>query len=146
LIPLRDPNDFFMNPFEFWRLQQTRRSFLGRAAMGIGSAALASLLNPEVLAAGKSNAKRDERWQGVVNPRHVAPRAKRVIYLTMAGGPSHLETLDYKPKLAELHGKPMPESITKGQPIAQLQDQKLNCFAPQLAFKEVGKSGQRLSE
>jgi len=134
-----------MNPFEFWRLHQTRRSFLGRAAMGIGSAALASLLNPEVLAAGKSNPKRDERWQGVVNPRHLAPRAKRVIYLTMAGGPSHLETLDYKPKLAELHGKPMPESLTKGQQIAQLQNQKLTCFGPQFPFERFGKSGQEIS-
>jgi len=134
-----------MNPFEFWRLQQTRRSFLGRAAMGIGSAALASLLNPEVLAAGKLPAKRDERWQGVVNPRHLAPRAKRVIYLTMAGGPSHLETLDYKPKLAELHGKPMPESLTKGQQIAQLQNQKLTCFGPQFPFERFGRSGQEIS-
>ena len=51
---------------------------------------------------------------GAINPRHFAPKAKRVIYLYMAGGPSHLETLDYKPKLAEMSGKPMPESFTKG--------------------------------
>ena len=57
----------------------------------------------------------------MVNPLHHAAKAKRVIWLYMAGGPSHLETFDYKPKLAELSGKPMPESITKGQPIAQLQ-------------------------
>ena len=48
-------------------------------------------------------------------------KAKRVIWLYMAGGPSHLETFDYKPQLAEMHGQPMPESFTKGQPIAQLQ-------------------------
>jgi hypothetical protein len=64
----------------------------------------------------------------------------------MAGGPSHLETLDYKPKLAELHGQPMPESFTKGQPIAQLQNQKLNCFAPQYSFVARGKSGLQISE
>jgi hypothetical protein len=68
-----------------------------------------------------------------------------VIWLYMAGGPSHLETLDYKPKLAEMSGKPMPESFTRGQPIAQLQGAKLTCFAPQHPFKRCGKSGQQLS-
>ena len=63
----------------------------------------------------------------------------------MAGGPSHLETLDYKPKLAELSGKPMPESFTKGQPIAQLQGQQLKCLAPQHAFKKFGQSGQEIA-
>ena len=51
--------------------------------------------------------------RGVVNPLHFAPKAKRVIFLYQAGGPSHLETFDYKPKLAEMTGKPMPESFTK---------------------------------
>src|SRR5262249_47632023 len=59
---------------------------------------------------------------------------------------SHLETFDPKPKLGELHGQPMPESITKGQPIAQLQGQKLTCFGPQQPFKKFGKSGQEISE
>ncbi|MCB0188870.1 MAG: DUF1501 domain-containing protein, partial [Caldilineaceae bacterium] len=48
----------------------------------------------------------------------------------MAGGPSHLETFDYKPKLAEMDGQPMPESFTKGQPIAQLQGAALKCLGP----------------
>src|SRR6516162_8603963 len=136
-----------MTPFERYRLGITRRSFLGRAATGIGSVALASLLNPKLLAGQGGAAKVTvERWPGVVNPLHVAPKAKRVIYLYMAGGPSHLETFDYKPKLAEMSGKPMPESITKGQPIAQLQGQKLNCFAPQHGFRKFGKSGQEMSE
>ena len=63
------------------------------------------------------------------------PKAKRVIFLCMAGGPSHLETFDYKPKLKEMDGKPMPGSITEGQPIAQLQGKQLKCFGPQLEFK-----------
>jgi hypothetical protein len=63
----------------------------------------------------------------------------------MAGGMSHLETFDNKPKLAELHGKPMPESLTKGQQIAQLQGAKLKCFAPQHPFKKWGKSGLEFS-
>ena len=64
--------------------------------------------------------------------QHHAPKAKRVIHLCMAGGPSHLETLDYKPTLAQRHGEPMPESITDGQPIAQLQGAKsLRVLGPQ---------------
>ena len=55
----------------------------------------------------------------------------------MAGGPSQLETFDPKPKLAEMDGQPMPESLTKGQQLAQLQGQKLICFGPQFPFREV---------
>ena len=84
--------------------------------------------------------------RGVINPLHLAPKAKRIIFLTMAGGPSHLETLDYKPKLAEMHGQPMPESFTKGQPIAQLQGKELKCFGPQHPFKKYGESGQEICE
>src|SRR4051812_16994296 len=134
------------------RLQQ-RRTFLGQAGRGIGAAALASLLGPSMLRAGTnssvpaaSGATKLERWNGVLHPLHVAPRAKRVIFLTMAGGPSHLETFDYKPKLAEMHGKPMPESFTKGQPIAQLQGAKLNCFGPQYAFKKFANCGAEICE
>jgi hypothetical protein len=63
----------------------------------------------------------------------------------MAGGPSHLETLDEKPMLARLHGQPMPESITRGQPIAQLQGKQLVCLSPQFPFISCGQSGQRIS-
>lgn len=130
-----------MNPTERFQLEQTRRQFLGRAATGIGSVALASLLNPRLWAQTI-----DDVWRGVTNPPHVTPRAKRVIHLCMAGGPSHLETFDYKPKLGELHGQPMPESFTKGQPIAQLQGKELKCFGPQHAFNTCGKSCQQISE
>jgi len=81
-----------------------------------------------------------------VNPLHFPAKAKRVIHLYMAGGPSHLELFDYKPELARLDGEPTPESFTKGQPIAQLQDQKLKCFRPQFKFSRHGKSGQEISE
>ena len=134
-----------MHPFSQFKLQQSRRVFLGRAASGIGSVALAALFNPvsHILGAGVAPAK--DGWRGVVSPLHLPARAKRVIYLCMAGGPSHLETFDYKPKLAELHGQPMPASFTNGQQIAQLQGQKLNCFGPQYPFQKVGKSGQEIS-
>ena len=126
--------------------EHTRRAFLGRAATGIGAAALAALLDPRLLRAAPAASASDplRASRGVVNPLHFPPRAKRVIFLCQAGGPSHLETFDYKPKLAELGGKPMPESFTKGQPIAQLQGQKLSCFAPQHPFQKYGKSGQEI--
>lgn len=116
-----------------------RRSFLGRSAAGIGTFALAELLKPGLFADGKI-----EKWSGAITPHH-KPKVKRVIYLYMAGGPSHLETLDPKPELAKRHGQPMPESVTKGQPIAQLQGAKLSCFAPQHEFKKCGKSGLEIS-
>src|SRR5262245_45703055 len=82
-----------------------RRSFLSRAACGIGAAALATLLRRDVAAADSAGALPVSR--GVISPLHLAPKARRIIFLTMAGGPSHLESLDYKPKLAEMHGQPM---------------------------------------
>src|SRR6202158_1225333 len=121
-----------------------RRTFLGQTARGLGSLALSALINPAVFAA-KTSGPKFERDHGAVTPLHMPPRAKRVIFLSMAGGPSHLETFDYRPKLAAMNGKPMPESFTKGQPIAQLQGQKLNCFAPQHPFKKAGKSGQEIA-
>ncbi|MST94784.1 MAG: DUF1501 domain-containing protein [Pedosphaera sp.] len=126
--------------------QQTRRVFLGRAASGIGGAALASLLSPGGLyaAAGKPDVKAGPK--GVIHPLHYQQRVKRVIWLTMAGGPSHLELFDYKPKLAEMDGQPMPDSLTTGQQVAQLQGQKLVCFGPQTKFKRYGKCGAEMTE
>ena len=112
----------------------SRRELLARAAYGLGAAALGTLLGkPEAAAATRPFP-------------NFAPRAKRVIFLFQAGGPSHLETFDYKPKLAELNGTPMPESMTKGQQIAQLQGQKLVCFGPTHTFKRFGQSGQMLCD
>lgn len=108
----------------------TRRTFLSRSAAGaLGMTALQELMA-----------------KGSVSPLHHKPTAKRVIFLYQAGGPSHLETFDYKPRLAEMHLKPMPESFTKGQQIAQLQGKPLICFGPQLGFKKFGKSGQEICE
>ena len=117
--------------FRRFRAQQlTRRAFLGRSAQGVGAVALASLMSPPSVRASR----------GVLQSLPYPQKAKRVIWLTMAGGPSHLETFDPKPKLAEMHGKPMPESMTKGQQLAQLQGKPLNCFAPQHPFAKFGKS------
>src|SRR5436309_15262185 len=124
-----------------------RRAFLGRTSRGVGSLALATLINPALLyAATRKAPTKNEKWTGVVNPLHFPAKVKRVIWLTMAGGPSHLETFDYKHKLAAMHGQPMPESLTKGKQIAQLQGAKLVCFGPQHPFKKFGKCGAEICE
>ncbi len=120
----------------------TRRAFLTGTATGLGAVALSTLLDSQAV----YGAPAAERWNGVVRPRHHPAKAKRVIWLTMAGGASHLETFDWKPKLAEMHGKPMPESMTKGQQLAQLQGQKLVCYGPQLKFKKMGPLGVEICE
>jgi len=135
-----------VTPYERMQLDLTRRQFFSRSARGIGGMALASLLHRAWQSPTVSHAAASDRWRGVVDPLHHAPKAKRVIFLYMAGGPSHLETFDSKPELARLDGKPMPESFTKGQPIAQLQGEKLVCMAPHFGFKKCGASGQDISE
>ena len=106
----------------------SRRNFLRRTAGGLGAIAFGAMQEPVPQAALP----------------HFAPRCKRVIHLYMAGGPSHLETLDYKPELAKRGGEAMPASITDGQPIAQLQGQELKCLAPQHPFKKYGESQQEI--
>ncbi|MEO0415467.1 MAG: DUF1501 domain-containing protein [Verrucomicrobiota bacterium] len=107
-----------------------RRAFLGQTGLSLGSAALGSLAT-----AASSNGL-----------PHFPGKAKRVIFLCMAGGPSHLETFDYKPELDKLNGKPMPESFTKGQPIAQLQGQALKVQGHLTKFQRHGQSGQMVSD
>src|SRR5262245_46373285 len=116
--------------------RQNRRAFLGQTALGLGSVALSWLMNPRLAAAA-------DRLPGLP---HFVPKAKRVIFLYMSGGPPHLETFDHKPKLAALDGEPMPTSFTQGQPIAQLQGQELKCLAPQFKFRRHGRSGQEIAD
>ena len=123
-----------------------RRAFLGRGAQGVGALALASLIDPALLRAATAPAPKKDRWAGVVNPAHYPPKVRRVIWLTMAGGPSHLETFDPKPKLARMHGEPMPESMTRGKQLAQLQGKQLLCYGPQLEFGRFGKSGASFAQ
>jgi len=110
----------------------SRRAFLGQTGYGVGAAALGSML------------ARDEGHP--LAPSKHRPKARRVIHLCMAGGPSHLEGFDWKPELRRMHGQDMPESFTKGQPIAQLQGQKLRCLGPQYDFSRHGQSGQQISD
>ncbi len=110
------------------QLALSRRSFLSGAGLSLGSMALASL----------------ERAAGLRVP-HV-PRAKRVIFLFMAGGPSQLDLFDHKPALVAMNGQPMPESLTRGNRVAQLQGRRLIAAGSRYAFKRHGQSGTWLSE
>jgi len=121
-----------------------RRSFINNCSIGLGSAALSMYLGPN--AATQAADVQPTGMAGLPDLPHFAPKAKRVIFLCMAGGPSHLETFDYKPKLAEMDGQPMPSSFTTGQPIAQLQGAELKCLGPQFKFSKYGDSGQEISE
>ncbi len=118
-----------------------RRTFLGRAAYGLGGIALASLLDPKLFGSA-SAAPAAGHWKGVVNPTHFPMRAKRVIHLCMAGGPSHLESLDWKPELKRINGEP----FTKGQQLAQLQNTVLKARGSFVEFKKYGQSGQEISD
>ncbi len=120
-----------------------RRTFLKQSGVGLGSAALSSLISGDTVGAPSANSVNAGARADVP---HLPPRVKRVIFLCMAGGPSHLETFDYKPKLDELNGKPMPASYTDGQPIAQLQGQTLMCQGHLTKFSQYGKSGQWISD
>ncbi|OUT58860.1 hypothetical protein SV7mr_36960 [Stieleria bergensis] len=122
-----------------------RRTFLRRT--GIGSIALASLLRADQAGADQTAAGPGNLGGGaLLSANHHPPRVRRVIHLCMAGGPSHLETFDYKPTLQKLDGKPMPKSVTEGQPIAQLQGRELKVLGPQHQFKASGESGLMISE
>lgn len=123
-----------MHPIEEHSLRQTRRTFLANTSKAAGSLALFSLLDPAAA-------------MGMAEAPHHLPRVKRVIHLCMAGGPSHLETFDEKPALAQNDGQPMPSSLTQGQPIAQLQGQAnaLKVMGPRFKFMRAGQSGQTIT-
>ncbi|MFO0907657.1 MAG: DUF1501 domain-containing protein [Isosphaeraceae bacterium] len=114
-----------------------RRAFLGRSAQGVGTLALATLLDPTLLRAAPPNLTR--------GAASLPTKAKRVIWLTMAGGPSQFETFDPKPALGKMDGQPMPESFTRGQQLAQLQGQKLVCLRPLFPFRRFGRNGVEIS-
>lgn len=118
----------------------TRRSFLQRSGVSLGALALGDLLRRDLGATDS-----EKRYRGLTGVPHHQPKVKRVIFLYMSGGPSHLETFDHKPKLTALHDQPMPTSFTQGQPIAQLQGKELKVQGHLAKFAQHGKHGQWIS-
>jgi uncharacterized protein (DUF1501 family) len=96
----------------------TRRQLFGRSALGLGTAAMAGLLGPELSAEIKS----------LPGLPHHAPKAKRVIYLFMSGGPSHHDLWDYKPKLTEMYGQQLPDHVRDGQRVTGMTAKQKNGF------------------
>jgi hypothetical protein len=132
----------FRREFE---LMLTRRQLFGRMASGIGTAALASLLDERV-----SASSRHAKWvsRGVLQAPHFAPTARRVIYLFQSGGPSHIDLFDHKPALKSHHGQELPASVRMGQRITGMTSGQSSfpCVAPMFSFSQHGKCGMWLSE
>jgi uncharacterized protein (DUF1501 family) len=120
---------------------RTRRHFLSRCAVGLGGIALASMLN-QARGAGDATA-----GPLAPKPTHFPARAKNIIYLFMAGGPSQLELFDYKPKLAELNGQPIPQSFIEGKRFAFMDSSHgTRLMGTRRQFAEHGRSGMWVSE
>src|SRR5438105_1350520 len=104
-----------MNSFdsENFSAQINRRSFLYRSAFGLGGIALAQFVPSLARAAAEASA--ESKWRGVIAQPHFPVKAKRIIHLCMAGGPSQFDSFDWKPELKKLNGQPFPDSLTKGQ-------------------------------
>ncbi len=138
-----------MNSLVTQRMQQIlrRRSFLSQAGISLGSIAAAGLLARDAAAVeAAARVGIPGALHGPDAPPHFPPKVRRVIFLYMAGGPSHLETFDYKPELDRLDGQPMPTSFTDGQPIAQLQGQQLKVQGHLTKFRQYGESGTWISD
>ena len=118
-----------------------RRAFLGQTAVGVGSLALQSLL-------GSASAQASETSGGVLSQTPYATNVKRVIYLVMSGGPSHIDLFDYKPQLRKYHGAELPDSVRNGQRITGMTSKQKSfpCVAPMFKFHQHGTCGRWLSE
>ena len=120
-------------------MRSTRRHFLGKVGLGLGSLAMAKMLGSEARAAAQS---------GVLDALHHAPKAKRVIYLFQAGGPSHLETFDFKPVLRAGHGKALPKDVIGNQRLSTMSgNQSLLPMAGSFAnFTKSGRCGMEICD
>ncbi len=144
-----------MSEFDDLKFHCSRRHFLSKASLGIGTAALASMLSPGSLldAFGKPT-KPSGGMPGLggsgllTDGPHFLPKAKRVIYLFQSGGPSHLELLDYKPTLQELNGQELPDSVRGGQRLTGMSanQKSLPMAGSQFKFSQFGKNGGWFSD
>jgi len=128
-------------------LQLTRRQLLGLTARGIGAAALASLL-PPTLALGDVVGP-DSGSVGLPGLPHFPPKAKRVIFLFQSGAPSQVELFDYKPRLRELQGTQLPDSVRQGPPLVGMDASAREAYtvvASPYGFKQAGQSGTWIGE
>lgn len=138
-----------MNPFEHYKLSETRRQFLSRGKNALGMAAMASLMGNELnglaMAADVTGGKNAPLPKALT---HFAPKAKQVIYLHMVGGPSQMDLYDYKPKMQEYFDKDLPDSVRMGQRLTTMTSgQKRFPIAPsKYKFQQYGPNGMWISE
>ena len=124
-----------MHPIDRHNQTITRRHFFGKASVGIGSAALASLLDDDASAAG------------IPGISHFAPKAKRVIYLFQNGAPTHLDLFDHKPEMQKYRGTDLPDSIQQGKRLTTMTQGKARKVLPTpWKFRPCGESGTYMSE
>src|SRR6266702_4804479 len=119
---------------------QSRRNFLATSASGIGTLALAALLRDDGLLAAEA-----------VNPlapkpAHFAPKARACICIYLEGAPSQMDLFDPKPKLNELHGQPLPESMTRNVRFAFIQKESARLLGSPRKFQQHGQSGMVFSD
>jgi len=111
-----------MNPLKEYEKQITRRELLFSSAKCLGGAALGSLVAPNLISAQpKTNA-----IGGLAGVPHFAPKAKRVIMLFFSGGPSHIDTYDYKPAMRKFHGEELPDSVNDDKLNASIDTLLIN--------------------
>ena len=123
--------------------RQSRRTFLGRSGTGLGTAALAWLLQQDGLSSG-----RETKSIGLPELPHFAPRAKNIIYLFQNGAPTHVDLFDYKPQLASRHGQPVPDEFVAGKRFSTMTGAPqgkllLGAVEP---FRQRGESGAWVSD
>lgn len=125
-------------------IAQSRREFLTTSASGLGGAALLSLLHEQ----GFAQSREERSGSNPLTPRppHYAPKAKKCIFIFLAGAPSHLDLFDPKPKLNELSGQPLPESMTKNVRFAFIQKESATLLGTKRQFKPHGECGMELSD
>ena len=130
------------------RLLLTRRHFLGLSSAGIGAAALATLINEDLVAGSPGKAAGQSSPAGLPGLPHFAPRAKRVIYLFQSGAPSQMELFDYKPKIEDLQGAELPASIRMGQRLTAMTaaQQSFPVVPSVFKFAQHGESRAWISE
>jgi len=146
--------EFRLNSPEFNQLNKKldRRRFLMKTSLGLGALAMGSLLGAEKIFGSSPKASpesaADFEQEILKALPHIAPKAKRVIYLFMSGGPSQFETFDYKPKLVDLAGQNLPDSVRKGQRLTGMSaNQSALPMVPSIyKFNQFGKSGTWVSE
>ncbi len=126
----------------------SRRDFLSRLGMGLGGAALATLLNPGLVSGAAGPIAGDDRIKGILKRTHFVPKVKRVIYLFQSGGPSQMELFDYKPLLDTMHGEELPDSVRKGQRLTSMTgfQNSLPLARSIFPFVQHGQSGAWVSD